>query len=341
MDLFDVIGPSADLKLNDSGVLQTFLNSVSDAFTSAQGTPTLLHGRRVEAMFAYVAAALGKCIAIKEEDAGDLYASSTDLQAPDYRLILNDETEILVEVKNCHKRRLTAPLTFSPQYIQKLRNYEATFRRPVYVATFWSRWSKWSLVPLAKVPVRGNHFGFTMQEAMLMNEMRSIGDHMIATTPPLILRLFVDPVTMAAGQNRVIVRTRAVEMYCGGRKVEDKFEKKVVMYFMLYGGWPQRAPVEIQDGRLMWIDHVAEPEQPTPGQGFEMIDFMSGLISSTFTRYTVTDIGEIRLLKPRFDPDALRFDIPRDYHGEDVPLWRFEIFPSSLETSHEAEPAPG
>ena len=47
-----------------------------------------------------------------------------------------------------------------------------------------------------------------------------------------------------------------------------------------------------------------------------MIDFMSGLISSTFTRYTVTDIGEIRLLKPRFDPDALRFDIPRDYHGE-------------------------
>src|SRR5205823_9554983 len=129
MDLFDVIGPSADLKLNDSGVLQTFLNSVSDAFTSAQGTPTLLHGRRVEAMFAYVAAALGKCIAIKEEDAGDLYASSTDLQAPDYRLILNDETEILVEVKNCHKRRLTAPLTFSPQYIQKLRNYEATFRR--------------------------------------------------------------------------------------------------------------------------------------------------------------------------------------------------------------------
>lgn len=90
MDLFEVIGRSGKFDLNAKDIDQSFLKNVSEAFAAARTRLTLLHGRRVEAMFAYVAAALGECEAVKEEDAGDLYAASTELQAPDYRLVLRD-----------------------------------------------------------------------------------------------------------------------------------------------------------------------------------------------------------------------------------------------------------
>lgn len=137
---------------------------------------------------------------------------------------------MLVEVKNFHKRGAGAIQSFSRNYVTKLRNYHSTFRRSLYIATFWSRWRQWALVPLDKIPDRGTHYGLSMSEALKASEMRLLGDHMIATTPPLVFRLLTDPVEVSFGQQQVNARIRDIEIYCGGNRVEDEFEKNLVMY---------------------------------------------------------------------------------------------------------------
>jgi hypothetical protein len=37
---------------------------------------------------------------LKQEDAGAIYANRKDLKVPDYRAILADDSQLLVEVKN-------------------------------------------------------------------------------------------------------------------------------------------------------------------------------------------------------------------------------------------------
>src|SRR5205809_169365 len=63
-----------------------------------------LHGFRVESMFAYVAAAMGSCQLISEEDAGLFLEATGDLRRPDFRIITLDSSQMLVEVKNFHQK---------------------------------------------------------------------------------------------------------------------------------------------------------------------------------------------------------------------------------------------
>lgn len=58
IDLFDAISQKRDLKLGDEESERIFLESIKTSLGRYK-TPILLHGRRVEAMFGHVAAALG------------------------------------------------------------------------------------------------------------------------------------------------------------------------------------------------------------------------------------------------------------------------------------------
>lgn len=60
--------------------------------------PHWLYGKKSECMFGYIAAILGKCVFIKQEDSGISYAKR-DIAIPDYRMILDNNRELFVEVK--------------------------------------------------------------------------------------------------------------------------------------------------------------------------------------------------------------------------------------------------
>ncbi|MDB6155521.1 MAG: hypothetical protein JWL90_3974 [Chthoniobacteraceae bacterium] len=90
MDLKDPITPDA------------FSNLIKKAFTDSSANPIVIHGLRVQAMFEHVAAGLGRTTLIKQEDAGEISASDVRLRPPDYRIVLNDGRQLLVEVKNMH-----------------------------------------------------------------------------------------------------------------------------------------------------------------------------------------------------------------------------------------------
>jgi len=69
LDLFDAIGRNKKYVLGDEKDEAAFVDIISNAL-SVNKTPTMIYGRRVEAMFAYMAASLGKCALVKKEDAG-------------------------------------------------------------------------------------------------------------------------------------------------------------------------------------------------------------------------------------------------------------------------------
>ena len=101
IDLFDAIGRKEQFVLGSKTDEKTFIEIVSKSL-SVNLTPTMIYGRRVEAMFSYIAASLGKCSLIKKEDCGDIFTSEKHLEVLDYRIVLNNDTQnqILVEVKS-------------------------------------------------------------------------------------------------------------------------------------------------------------------------------------------------------------------------------------------------
>ena len=297
----------------------------------AKPNDALFHGKRVEAMFAFVAASLGKCALIREEDVGDVF-STTPVQTPDYRIVLTDGAQLLVEVKNCHEAR--KPLKLKADYLTRLASYATLTGCAVKLAIYWSRWSTWTLVPLDALRITNGKGAIAFPDAVQANEMAIFGDHMMATRPPLAIRLMTDPTKprkAARGGSNLEFTIGGVELYCGGHRVTDPLEKRIVNHFMLFGRWPQETNLEIQNGELLWVEFLAGPVgDEHEEQGFSIVGDASAMIARHFDFRTVSMSGEIQRLRPLADPSKVGIDIPVDYKGRDVPLWRFVLQPRSI-----------
>lgn len=123
LDLYDAIGRNKGYIIGRKEDETSFSKQITAALSDAE-TPTMLHGRRVEAMFSYVVASLGNCILLKKEDSGDLFTTDTTIEIPDYRLVLNSGEQILVEVKNCHPKQLGGCFRLKCSYLEGLKRYQ-------------------------------------------------------------------------------------------------------------------------------------------------------------------------------------------------------------------------
>jgi hypothetical protein len=63
--------------------------------------------------------------------------------------------------------------------------------------------------------------------------------------------------------------------------------------------------------------------------GFSIVGDASAMIAKHFDFRTVSTSGEIERLRPLADPSKFGIEIPLDYSGQNVPLWRFVLHPSS------------
>jgi hypothetical protein len=328
VDLFAAIGRQQGFSLRGKASKSKFLDRISSSLTANRKNPIILHGRRVEEMFGYVAASLGRCAAIKREDKGELYVTDTSILIPDYRIITDQGDEFFVEVKNCH--RDTVPFIFKKSYIDKLKQYGALFKRELKVAFYWSRWNFWMLVSVDKIPFDGIRHSISMEEAMKLNEMAILGDRMIGTIPPLILKVHTDPYKprIVGSDGRVKFTIGSMELYCAAKRIEDRLEKNLALYFMLYGEWPSQEPTTlIEEGALITIDFISKPIEETPGQGFEMIGWLSRMIARRYNDLTTSEKG-IDRFSPEADPGSLGVAIPVDYKGKQLPLWIFNQRPN-------------
>jgi len=331
MRLLDRYARSRGVSIQDQANHADFLADLARDFEENRSNEILIHGLRIQAMFAYVAAALGSCTAIKEEDAGDFYALDADLRAPDFRIVTTDQSEFLVEVKNHRPSGPFADYLLKAEYLDKLRRYAAVFQRELYVAIYWSQWKLWSLVLADRFDLAGDTYNLSLGEAVKKSEMNLLGDCMLGAVPPLTLRLLSDPAKPrrigADGKAKFTIGN--VELLAAGQVIEDPVEKEIAWFLLNHGDWPGTpARAEVIGGELIYIGYEVQPEHRTePDQGFEMIGFMSQMLSLQYNDMTAAS-GRVDLLIPKRDPDSLGVIIPSDFKGQKLRLWRFYLTPS-------------
>ena len=110
-------GAQKELSLSDPNTVSAFSTDAKDAINRAIADPILVHGQRAEAMFEAMLVSLGDYSLLKPEDAGRIYPSE-HFGVPDFRVVLRDGTQWLIEVKNVYikdhaldqqERRLMTP----------------------------------------------------------------------------------------------------------------------------------------------------------------------------------------------------------------------------------------
>lgn len=328
--LFDTVGRKRGFTIGNANSQQQFLKGISESLSKNKDNPVIIHGHRIEAMFEYVMASLGKCVLIKQEDAGEVSSSEPHVQPPDYRIVLEDGYELFVEVKNCHKTASSYRYPFRKSYIDALKRYASTFKKDLKIAVYWSRWNQWTLVSIDQVHVHKGRPSISMVEATKINEMALLGDVAVGTTPPLVLRLLTDvskPRTVDES-GHVKFTIGGVEVFCKGTRIDERAEKGLALYFILYGGWPCAEPKsKIEAGEFEAIDIEVRPHESTPGQGFELLGSLSSMISRRYNQLTVSKRG-VERLSPSAEPGSLGVVIPSDYKGKQLPLWRFVLKPN-------------
>jgi hypothetical protein len=133
------------LRLNDPAMVEQFLADVAPRLKAALADPTLLHGARAERMFEATVLSLGRFRLFKTEDVGRVHAATT-YRAPDFRIVLDDGDQWLVEVKNvrCEDPQ-NQRTTMSAPYLASLQAYADAVGAPLRLALYWSRWSLWTV----------------------------------------------------------------------------------------------------------------------------------------------------------------------------------------------------
>lgn len=330
-DLIRLLDDSArkqgvNLSGEDAGSqLLATLSSVVDA---ARAGGTLVHGLHAEAMFAHVAAALGECAMVKSEDAGALYLDDTAVRIPDYRVITRAGRQLLVEVKNHHPKDLRGAFKIKRNYLSDLKKYAQLVGAELYIAVYWSHWQMWSLVHCSRLEGDQPSFSLSFPDAMKWNELALLGDRMLGTTPPLALRLLstADEPRFVGEDGAITFTIGDVQLLAGGEILEDETEKKIAWFLMMYGTWTaESTPTQVVDGELISVDFELRPlERANPDQDFELIGFMSQMLSREYLSMT-SDSEGVTCIVPDAQPHDLGVVIPADYQGQQLHLWRLEI----------------
>lgn len=332
LELFSAVSRQQGYRMNVPDDLEAFQQRIGDSLKGTFDNPNILHGKRVEAMFAHVLGALGGCKYIKQEDGGIAFSRSDDFISPDYRVVTDAGEIMLVEVKNFHMKNLSSTYRIRRSYLKKLSAYAEMNRVSLKFAIYFSRINKWVLLSPESFFDDGNYLYIDLPHAMARNEMSTVGDRMIATLPPLRIEMLGDPddeKASVADNGTAVFTIRDVRMSCAGKPIIEAEEKRIAFYLMRYGTWSNTdAPAGVIDKRLVSVAFVSEPEEPANCEPFEIIGDLSTMISNAFCELTTDESADVVSLDVKYDPDFFSLAIPQNYKGDALPIWQFEIQPN-------------
>lgn len=333
LDLFDAIGRDKKYVLGDAKDEAAFVDVIAKAL-SANKTPTMIYGRRIEAMFAYMAASMGKCAIVKKEDSGDVFSNDDGIEVPDYRIVLNgvDSENMLVEVKNYNPKGAFAEYVIKQDYLDGLSRYADLVKTNLYIAIYWSKWRMWSLVLPSDFERKGKNAAISLNAAMKRNQMSVLGDVMIGTAPSLSMRIYPDkhyPHNISDNSTAIITIAR-VELLCKNTQIVLEGEQRIAFSLMMFGQWKEENVITTNPSCQNEIDYIEfsySPEEYNDEQGFCIVGSLSTIISRQYGELTAPD-GKVQCLTPNIAPGLLGFVVPEDYKGVSLPLWRFQLQPN-------------
>ena len=334
LNAFAVYGREQKLSLLSSGASEGFVAQVRESVKQSLDNNILMYGVRTENLFEAMIANFGAFQAFKKEDCGEAYSPDVSLLVPDFRVVLRDGSQMLIEVKNFHQGdRPQKPFTLSSQYLLGLSHYSEVMGCELKIAIYWSNWNAWTLVPPSAFQRRRKNMVVSLEDAMMANELGSIGDLMVGIKFPLCLRLLADKEKERTVDNDNLARftITEVEFYCGDQQITDPAERDMAWFFMLYGDWSPEGPVAlISQGHIDAVDYRFIPPEDHH-QGFEVIGHLSSMFSQ-FYRHRTGDqegIGRLQIDNTRPEPFVRLIADGYGYESDTFPMWRFTLRPSS------------
>lgn len=330
LEVFTAFSRERGYKLRSQEDTEKFLQVFRDTLKTSQENTILLHGKRMESCFGQVVAGLHGCRLIKTEDTGDVIYDDDEIELPDYRLILKDGRQILVEVKNCNQPNPKASYFLTKNYVEKLQRYCEINQIPLFFAIYYRSLRMWTLLPVTSFIERKTKYETCALHSLGNSEMAMLGDVMIATKPPLIIELVADNTKDISinDDNYAHFVCGDVKMYCDGEEIIDHNEKNIAFYLMRFGRWECGEPeaVMTQSNTLQSVRYSFFPQSMEcfENNGFSILGNLSSMITEAFNEHTVYE-QEVTAITSREEPDVFSVKIPEDYKGEVLKLWRFSF----------------
>ncbi len=300
-----------------------------NSMKQAMSDPAFLQGLRAEAMFENLVTSLGEVMMIKPEDTGPLQ-SAVPMQAPDFRIVLKDGSNWLVEVKNVYVQNAFRQRRkiLSRNYRRGLNNYSQATGGTLKLAVFWARWSIWTLIDPERLAPGDQDLTLDMMEAVKASEMAAVGDQTLALRAPLTLRLTMDPDrTSEIGEDgRVLVTIGKAQLFCDGKELLHPHDQQIAWTVMNYSDWETPdARAKVDGNRLISIEFESNPPELSY-QGFEMAGSLSRMFAHYYAQRTmsgdeVVDIN-VPVQSEWFGSLRVSTGLGR------MPLWRFLLQPN-------------
>lgn len=327
--LFSEMASHHNYKIDSEEARNDFLARVKESINHSTNCDTKIYGHRTENLFCYVAGALGKALLIKQEDAGSAYTKEHDIQPADYRITLDNKKQILVEVKNCHAKKMGFKFKIKQSYLSKLQKYAELNSIELKLAIYFSSFGIWSLLSISSLVNEGDFLSIDLPAALAKSEMASLGDCKIGTEPNLEIHLLTgegeEQEINAAGEAPFIARE--IKIYSNHRELTKESERNIAFHLMRFGDWVEvENDCIVVENKLKGIRLAYGPTDQTE-PNFSLIGDLSTMITKGFNEYT-TNNGEVTSLKPTVEPGTFSIAIPNDYNSKDLPLWRFIIQPN-------------
>jgi hypothetical protein len=326
---FSRFGEGSDINLNDAAIRPAFGLHVEQMIDRALKDPILLQGQRAEAMFEALVVSLGEVKLVKPEDGGRVFAAEK-MQPPDFRIVLKDGTNWLVEVKNVYVRNPIRQrrCLLKRNYRKSLDRYAAATGGKLKLAVFWARWSMWTLVDPERLAPGGGDLTLDMMNALKVSELASLGDESLGMRAPLLLRLSMDPerTSPVSPDGSVHLTIGKAQIFSDGFELSDRSDQQIAWTVMQYGDWETEEPRAVVDGdRLIALEFECAPPELS-NQGFEI----AGSISRMFARYYADQTmknGEVVRIAAPAQPEW--FGALRQKGGDGrMPVWRFILNPN-------------
>jgi hypothetical protein len=310
------------ITLNDPTLIDRFMADARPKLEAALSDVALIHGSRTERLFEATVLSLGRFKMLKTEDIGRVHGT-TKSRAPDFRVVLDDGEQWLIEVKNVRsvkpfkqKTRMSAP------YFASLQSYADMVGTPLRLAIFWSLWNIWTVVSPDRFRRPNGSLHVTVQEAVMASEFGKLGEVIIITRPPLRLVLDADtkmPSSLSAeGLGQFIVG--AARIFSGDTELTDPRDRRLAQILFLFGEWRTEGPFARMDGeQIGGIEFVARPEEPSD-QGFDGIGWGSRIFSRFYAEQTV-DGDQVIQLNGDAAPEWFAPLADWDFKKSKLPLW--------------------
>ncbi len=317
--LFNILSQEEAYSISDEESLEKFLTKLKAGFQNAKNNPIPSPGARIQELFMHVLASLEECSFIKQEDSGNLFPTEGEIRAPSLRIILHDNTEMFIEVINYRPKDIkNETYKLKSNYVDSLLKYTGKFGKDLKFAVYWSQMNIWTLLSIDSFTKVRSCYRINFSKAYKKNEMSLVGDYMLATVPLLKFRIITDPQKPRNVEKygKVGFTIKEIELYVNERLIEDRKERNIAYFLMLFSNWISEEPTtNIESHELISIDFTVKPQKEVSNQNFQMMGYLSTMISKHFDSITASE-GEIEGISPSQDHGLLGIRIPKDYIGK-------------------------